>query len=96
MFVFSKKQRGKTWERKKRTSSHFSFEFSERESSLSLKVLAIRPSTVFGTRRRTALRGKGFVWVPNLESFFKLREVGVSPYLGFYSLFKYHVNVSVG
>ena len=71
------------WEKKKRTSSHFSFEFSERESSFSLKVRAIRPSAVFGTRRRTALRGKGFAWVPDLGSFLKLREVGVSPYLGF-------------
>ena len=38
---------------------------------------------VFGTRRRTALRGEGFAWVPDLGSFLKLREVGVSPYLGF-------------
>ena len=36
------------------------------------------------------------MWVPDLGSFLKLQEVGVSPYLGFYSLFKYHVNVSVG
>ena len=43
----------------------------------------IRPSTVFGARRRTALGGKGFVWVPDLESFLKLQEVGFSPYLGF-------------
>ena len=32
---------------------------------------------------RTALHGEGFVWVPDLGSFFKLLEVGVSPYLGF-------------
>ena len=38
---------------------------------------------VFGTRRRTALRGEGFAWVPDLESFFKLLEVGFSPYLSF-------------
>ena len=25
----------------------------------------------------------GFAWVPDLGSFLKLREVGVSPYLGF-------------
>ena len=43
----------------------------------------IRPSAVFGTRRRTALRGEGFAWVPDLGSFLKLLEVGVSPYLGF-------------
>ena len=43
----------------------------------------IRPSAVFGTRRGTALRGEGFAWVPDLGSFFKLLEVGVSPYLCF-------------
>ena len=52
-------------------------------SSFSLEIRAIRPSAVFGTRRRTALRGEGFAWVPDLGSFLKLREVGVSPYLGF-------------
>ena len=43
----------------------------------------IRPSAVFGTRRRAALCGEVFAWVPDLGSFFKLLEVGVSPYLGF-------------
>ena len=52
-------------------------------SNFSLKYHAIRPSTVFGTKRRTALRGEGFAWVPDLGSFLKLQEVGVSPYLGF-------------
>ena len=33
--------------------------------------------------RRTALRREGFTLVPELGSFLKLREVGVSPYLGF-------------
>ena len=56
--------------------------FRERTSSFSLSFYAIRPSAVFGTRR-TALRGEGFMWVPDLGSFFKLLEVGVSPYLGF-------------
>ena len=54
-----------------------------RESNFSLKIRAVRPSAVFETRRRTALRGEGFAWVPDLGSFLKLREVGVSPYLGF-------------
>ena len=55
-----------------------------RESNFSLKIRAIRPSAVFGTRRRTALREEDFAWVPDLGSFLKLREVGVSsPYLGF-------------
>ena len=71
------------------------FGFRERECNFSLKYRAIRPSAVFGTRRITALRGEGFALVPDLGSFLKLREVGVSPYLG-YSLFKYHANVSVG
>ena len=50
----------------------------ERLSSFSLSFCAIRPSTVFGTRRRTALRREGFAWVPDLGSFLKLREIGVS------------------
>ena len=54
-----------------------------RESNFSLEIRAIRPSAVFGARRRTALRGEGFAWVPDLGSFLKLREVGVSPYLSF-------------
>ena len=29
------------------------------------------------------LLSEGFAWVPNLGSFLKLLEVGVSPYLGF-------------
>ena len=49
----------------------------------------IRPSTFFETRRRTALHGEGFAWVPDLWSFLKLQEVGFSPYLSFYS----HLNV---
>ena len=56
---------------------------SERISNFSLKIRAIRPSTVFGTRREAALHGEGFAWVPDLGIFLKLREVGVSPYLGF-------------
>ena len=44
---------------------------------------AIRPSAVFGTRRRIALRGEGFAWVLDLGSFLKFREVGVSQYLSF-------------
>ena len=43
----------------------------------------IRPSAVFGTKRRTTLRREGYAWVPNLRSLDKLFEVGVSPYLGF-------------
>ena len=57
--------------------------FREKVSDFSLDLRQIRPSAVFGTRRRIALRGEGFAWVPDLESFLKLQEVGVSPYLGF-------------
>ena len=60
-----------------------------RRSSLSLEYQEIQPSAAFGTRRRTDLREEGFAWVPNLGSFFKLLEVGFSPYLSFYS----HLNV---
>ena len=56
---------------------------SERESSFSLEIRAIRLSAVFGTRRRAALHGEGFPWVLDLRSLDKLLEVGVSPYLGF-------------
>ena len=59
------------------------FGFRERECNFSLKYRAIRPSAVFGTRRKTALRGEGFTWVQDLGSFLTLLEVGVSPYLGF-------------
>ena len=64
------------------------FRERKRVSSLSLGFSTIRPSAVFGTRRRTALRGKGFTLVPDLGSFLKLSEVGVSPYLGFHTLCK--------
>ena len=55
-----------------------------RISDFSLKIWAIRPSEVFGTRSKTALRGEGFAWVPDLGSFFKLLEVGVSSYLSLF------------
>ena len=54
-----------------------------RRSSFSIKYRAIRSSAVFGTRRKAALRGEGFAWVPDLRSFLKLREIGVSLYLVF-------------
>ena len=60
--------------------------FRERVFDFSLEIRAIRPSAVFGTRRRTALRGESFAWVQNLGSFLKLLEVVVSPYLGFIPL----------
>ena len=56
--------------------------FRVRRLDFSLDLWKIRPSAVFGTRRKTALRGEGFTWVPDLKSLDKLLEVGVSPYLG--------------
>ena len=55
----------------------------ERECHFSLEYRAIRPSAVFGTRRKAALLGEAYAWVPDLRSLKKLREVGDSPYLGF-------------
>ena len=57
--------------------------FRERRTSFSLESWEIQPSAIVGTRREAALRREGFAWVPDLGSFLKLREVGVSPYLGF-------------
>ena len=54
-----------------------------RRLNFSLDLRQIRLSAVFGTRRKAALRGEGFAWVPDLRSLDKLLEVGVSPYLVF-------------
>ena len=54
-----------------------------RESNFSLHLRAIRLSELFGTRRKAVLRREAYAWAPVLGSFVKLREVGVSPYLGF-------------
>ena len=64
-------------------SSSRNGDFLQRERDFSLKYPAIRPSAVFGTRRKAALRREAYAWVPDLRSLDKLREVGVSPYLGF-------------
>ena len=60
-----------------------------RERNFSLEIHKIQPSAVFGVRRKNDLRGAGYAWTPVLVSFFKLLEVGFSPYLSFYS----HLNV---
>ena len=57
--------------------------FKVRECHLSLEYRAIRPSTVFMTRRKAALREETYAWAPDSRSFDKHREVGDSPYLGF-------------
>ena len=68
---------------KKNAGEQQIFHFTFRESHFSLVFRQIRPSAVFGTRRKAALRRESFAWVTDLRSFDKLREVGVSPYLGF-------------
>ena len=57
--------------------------FSEKMSTFSLGLYEIRPSKVFGVRRKAALRGEAYTWAPVLGSFVKLRDVRISPYLGF-------------
>ena len=57
--------------------------FRERVFDFSLTFRQIRPSEVFGSRRKTALHEEAYAWVPDLRSFNKLCEVGVSPYMGF-------------
>ena len=42
--------------------------FRVRECHFSLEYRTIRPSIVFGTRRKTALRGEAYAWVPDLRS----------------------------
>ena len=61
----------------------WSFEFRERRCAFSLDYWAIRPSEVFGARRKAALCDEAYTWAPVLGVFDKLREVGVSSYLGF-------------
>ena len=57
--------------------------FRDRLSDFSLDLQAIRPLEVFEARRKAALREAGYAWTPDLRSFDKLHEVGVSLYLGF-------------
>ena len=53
-------QEEKMWERGKTHPVADFLLFSERESSFSLEIRAIRSSAIFGTRREAALRGEGF------------------------------------
>ena len=58
--------------------------FRERDyQASSLDLQAIRLSEFFGIKRKVVLHGEAYAWTPVLGSFVKLREVGVSPYLGF-------------
>ena len=57
--------------------------FRVRECHFSLEYRAIRPSVVFETKKKAALRGETYAWASDLRSFDKLREVGDLSYLGF-------------
>ena len=46
-----------------RSSSQTNLFFREMMSSFSLEIRAIRPSVVFGTRRKAVLRGAAYAWV---------------------------------
>ena len=78
------KLKRKTWEAKKGDPVAEISSFRERVSSFSLSFCTIRPLALFEARRKVALRGKGYAWVPNLRSLDKILEVGVSPYLGLF------------
>ena len=80
---YIEKGKTKTWDKGKRCRSFEIVIFRDRTSDFSLKYWTIRPSAVIGTRREATLRREGFSWVPDLGSFVKFREVGVSPNLGF-------------
>ena len=54
--------------------------FRERSSTFSLKFPAIGPSASGEARRKVALHGKDYAWIPVLGSFHKLRKGwGFSP-----------------
>ena len=53
----------------------------ERESTFSLDFSVIGPSDLDETRSKVDSHCKSYVWVPEVWSFDKLREVGVFSYL---------------
>ena len=89
----SKSKRKRVGEKGNLQSLGFLFS-SERVSDFSLKSWAIGPSDSFEPRSKAILRSEGFVWVPVLGSFDKLRKVEVLSYLS-YTLFKCFVDDSV-
>ena len=68
---------------RKSCSSHFFEGFRERKRDFSLKYRVIRLSEFFRARKNVFLRREDNAWTLVLGVFDKLREVGVSPYLGF-------------
>ena len=53
----------------------------ERKSNFSLDFQVFGPSDFVEPRSKVVLRCKGYAWAPVLESFDKLRKVGVFSYL---------------
>ena len=84
MFVSHNSKRKKKRELKKEEDAEDgNGVFRVRRLDFSLESWEIRPSEVVGARKKAALRRETYVWAPDLRSFYKPREVGVSPYLGF-------------
>ena len=77
-------EREKKKEKEKRNSR-------ERGSTFSLDFLVIDPLNFDETRGKVDPQCRSYVWVPEVWSFEKLREVGVFSYL-IYSLTKRHFN----
>ena len=89
-----KKEKGKRGEEGKKDAGGFVFISRERDSHFSLDLRAIRPSAVFGTRRKTALRGEVAPYLgTGFEEFRQTPRGRGFSLLGFYSLFKSYVNV---
>ena len=69
------------WERKREGEGEQTEEregkcgiFRERSSTFSLEISAIGPTSSEEARSKVAPHGKGYTWVPDLESFDKLRK----------------------
>ena len=69
-FSLLKTKRCSGWGRGR--AEHENGVFRERKTSFSLDFWEIRPSEVFGARRKAALRGEAYTWAPNLRSLYKL------------------------
>ena len=66
VLIFSNSKEAKRGWKQGRSSKNENGCFREKVSDFSLDLRQIRPSAVFGTRRRTTLHGEGFAWVPDL------------------------------
>ena len=83
VFVFSNEKKGRKRERGEE-KLQWLLEWSFRVIRLDffLCFRQIRLSEVVETRRKAALRIETYVWAPVSGVFDKLRELGISPYLG--------------